>query len=317
VRAATAYAHPNIALVKYWGKRNDELNIPATPSLALTLGDLRTTTHVEETTSSVVVLDDERVDDNKINGWLAQLRRQFDLPHIRIESSSNFPANSGLASSASGFAALTLATSTAFELDLSLQEQCDWARRGSASAARSLHGGFVTLEPRENTCRVSQILHENEWDLSVAVAITSDRSKSTGSTIGMTASRDTSPFYEAWTRTTIDAFGLGLSAVQNKDFPALAQVAEASCRHMHALMLSTEPSLIYWNAATLHCIEAVERMRAGGINVFYTIDAGSHVKAVCESDAVNEVSDRLRQFEGVHGVVVSSIGGPAQLVSER
>ena len=314
MREATAYAHPNIALVKYWGKSNDDLNLPATPSLAITLGDLRTISHVEESVSDVVVLDGERVIDAKLEGWLTLLRNQFGLPPLHIESSSDFPANSGLASSASGFAALTLAISNAFDLDLSLAEQCDWARRGSGSAARSLHGGFVALEPDKRSCRVSQVLDESDWDLSIVVAITSEQVKSTGSTAGMTASRDTSPFYEGWLRATVEAFARCLVAVRNKDFDTLAGIAEASCRQMHALMLSTEPALIYWNAATLNCIEAVNRMRAAGTKVFYTIDAGSHLKAVCEADAVTQVSEELRRVEGVHSVLVSRIGGPAGIV---
>ncbi len=314
MRTATAYAHPNIALVKYWGKSNDELNIPATPSLAITLGDLRTTTRVEESTSDTVVLDDVQVQDAKINAWLAHLRKQFNLPPLRVESSSDFPANSGLASSASGFAALTLAISSAFDLGLSLQEQCDWARLGSGSAGRSLHGGFVALEPQGTSCRVSQVLGESDWDLSIAIAITSDRAKSTGSTAGMTASRDTSPFYEGWLRATSEAFDSGLRAVKNMDFEALAQISEASCRQMHALMLSTEPALIYWNAATLNCIEEVTRMRDDGLDVFYTIDAGSHLKAVCRASVAKQVRDRLRGVEGVYSVLASNIGGPAQLL---
>lgn len=315
MRAATAYAHPNIALVKYWGKSNDELNIPATPSLSITLGDLITTTQVEESSSVAVVLDGNQVHDAKINRWLTRLRKKFDLPPLRIDSSSDFPANSGLASSASGFAALTLAISSAFNLDLSLQEQCDWARLGSGSAARSLHGGFVALEIDGVACHASQILDASEWTLAIAIAITSDSVKSTGSTEGMTASRDTSPFYDGWVRATIEAFDLGLRAVKNKDFDALARISEASCRQMHALMLSTEPALIYWNAATLNCIDAVARMRNDGIRVFYTIDAGSHVKAVCDADVVTRVSEELSRVDGVHSVIVSHIGGPAQIVS--
>ena len=315
MRKATAFAHPNIALVKYWGKSNDELNIPATPSLALTLGGIRTTTQVEESSSDMVMLDGREVRNAKIEGWLERLRGTFDLPPLRIESSSDFPASSGLASSASGFAALTLAISSAFELGLSLQEQCDWARLGSGSAARSIHGGFVALECEGDVCRASQILNAGEWSLAIAIAITSDSVKSTGSTAGMTASRDTSPFYEGWLRATIEAFDRGLVAVKNKDFDALARIAEASCRQMHALMLSTEPALIYWNAATLNCIEAVTRMRKDGIRVFYTIDAGSHVKAVCDADVVTRVSEQLSRIDGVHSVIASGIGGPAQIVA--
>ena len=306
---ATSYAHPNIALVKYWGKRDDELNIPATPSLSLTLGDLRTTTRVEEASADKVVIDGISVTDTKIKRWLSVLRKQLDVPLLRIESTSNFPANSGLASSASGFAALTLAISHACDLNLSLEELCEWARRGSASAGRSLHGGFVAMEPMRTLCRVTQIIDENAWDLSVVVAITSDEAKAVGSTTGMAASRDTSPFYGAWLNSTPQAFQRGLRAVRNKDFKSLATIAEASCRQMHALMLSTEPALIYWNSATLRCIDMVNRLCGAGVDVFYTIDAGAHVKAVCTSENAEEVCDQLSQLDGVSKVVRSGIGG--------
>lgn len=315
MRSATAIAHPNIALVKYWGKSNDELNIPATPSLAVTLGGLRTRTQVAESSSNAVVVDGTDLQDAKINGWLGRLRRQFNLPPLRVESSSDFPASSGLASSASGFSALTLAISNAFNLDLSIDAMCDWARQGSGSAARSLHGGFVALEPEESTCGVSQILDENTWELAIAIAINSDQVKTTGSTAGMTASRNTSPFYDGWMKATTGLFDRGLEAVQSRDFDALAQIAEASCRQMHALMLSSEPALIYWNAATLNCIKEITNMRDDGLAVFYTIDAGSHVKAVCKADVVDTVSARLSRTEGVHSVLVSNIGGPAQIVA--
>ena len=313
MQAATAYAHPNIALVKYWGKSSDELNIPATPSVALTLGGLRTTTRVAEASQDAVVLDGRVVHDAKLHAWLIRLRRQFALPPMRIESTSDFPANSGLASSASGFAALTVAISAAFELDLTLQEKCDWARQGSGSAARSLHGGFVALEPDERSCRVSQIKKAHDWDLYIVIAVTSKEAKSTGSTVGMTASRETSPYYDSWVNTTRNAYQEALQAINAKDFHALGEIAEASCRNMHALMLSTKPPLIYWNAATLACIREVEMLQAAGNNVFYTVDAGSHVKAVCELQHVAAVRDRFRELDGVYDVLLSPIGGAAKL----
>lgn len=313
MRTATACAHPNIALVKYWGKQNDELNIPATPSLSVTLSQLKTTTRIEEAQADVIVLDGVRVDDAKILRWLETVRHNFEFPPLRIESSSNFPASSGLASSASGFAALSLALSDALELDWSLDEICEWARRGSASAARSLHGGFVTLEPLGESCRVSRLAKESDWDLSVVVAVTSSKKKAIGSTTGMVASRESSPFYDAWLDATREQYVEAVDAVKKRNFNLLASLAEASCRQMHALMLSTEPALIYWNSGTLKCIEAVIELRLGGCEAFYTIDAGAHVKVVTKTQYLSQVQEKLGRTEGVEKILLSGIGGKAAI----
>ncbi len=314
MRTATALAHPNIALVKYWGKRDDDLNLPAAPSLAITLSGLNTITTVSESLRDEVRLNGEYVQDVKINQWLEVVRSKFEVPSLSIDSCSDFPTSSGLASSASGFAALTLAVSATCDLNWSTQALCEWARRGSASGARSIYGGFTVMEPENTVCHVRQLLAEDAWDLAVVVAITTDKVKRIGSTEGMTASRATSPFYNAWLDVTKESICDGIQAVVRKDFHSLARVAESSCRQMHAIMLSTEPALIYWNGATLLCIESILRMRESGINVFYTVDAGAHVKAICESSVVEQVNRTLRSIHGVNDVVVSRIGGSARLL---
>lgn len=278
------------------------------------MGGLVTQTHVVEGPSDSVIIDGSAIEDKKIDLWLEAFREAFEIPPIRIESTNNFPVNSGLASSASGFAALTLATAAAFELSLEIAELCHWARRGSASAARSIHGGFVALETAGNRSKAKQVLPENEWDVSVAIAIASSQKKVVGSTAGMKLSEQTSPYYNAWLSATKEAYQRGLQALRTKDFSALGEVAEASCRQMHALMLSSEPALIYWNGTTLACIAAIQGLQREGVPVFYTIDAGPHVKAVCETHALHEVLRGLNSVEGVLDVRASKIGGPARMV---
>lgn len=312
--AVQALAHPNIALVKYWGKRDDELNIPATPSLAMTLGGFSTMTRVESAATDVVHLDGEQVDDKKITAWLAAVREQFDVPPLRVESTSDFPAASGLASSASGFAALALAVSTICELEWSQAKLCEWARRGSASAARSVHGGFVVMEPRDSACAVSQVLAAAEWDLNVVVAINAKTRKPIPSTEGMTRARATSSYYDAWLSSTQTAFQEGVEAVKARHFDMLANVAETSCRNLHALMLSSAPPLVYWNETTIKCIEAITQMRLQGLDVFYTIDAGPHVKAVCDVKVAQDVTRRLNEVPGVVEVRLGRIGEGARLL---
>ena len=306
---AIARAHPNFALVKYWGKRNDELSIPAMPSLSVTVGRMTTTTKVTEAHKDAFSLNTKIREDAKVERWLEAIRGQFDIPKISIESRTNFATSSGLASSASGFAAVTAAINEAFELSMTTDEMCRWARLGSASAARSIHGGFVAMVPQGNDCDVVQILDKDAWDVSVIIVKTTSEVKKVGSTAGMAASRATSPFYDVWLEESSHLFKRGLQAVRDRSFDELAKVTETSCRLMHAVMTSTEPPLLYWNPTTIACIEEVSELQKSLWKVFYTIDAGPHVKLVCRSEDALTIS-RLLAIEGIESkMVVSKIGG--------
>ncbi|MGI9324972.1 MAG: diphosphomevalonate decarboxylase [Pseudomonadales bacterium] len=296
----TATAHPNIALVKYWGKADAPGNIPATPSLSITLDGFRTRTSVTPRTeagSDHIRLNGEATKDKKIDGWLADLRSTFKIPPLNIDSDNNFPTASGLASSASGFAALICAINGACDLGLDAAAQSDWARRASASAARSVFEGFATLSGPE--WQAQALAPAAHWPLRVVVAITSTATKATSSSVGMQASKASSPYFEAWTKQTPLDYGAAQNAVKSKDFMALAAVAEQSCLNMHALMLSTSPPLLYWQPATLACIQAVHELRANGVPVFFTIDAGPQLKAVCLPQAASQVEQRLSGVAGV------------------
>ena len=310
---AVAVAHPNVALVKYWGKRPGPGNVPATPSLSITLDGLTTRTRVEAAETDVVEIDGKSVANAKVDRFVAEMREAFALPPMGISSSSNFPAGAGLASSASGFAALVTAVDSAFSLGLGASERASWARRGSASAARSLFGGFVVLDPDAGAVR---LLQASEWPLAVVVAINSDAAKTVSSTAGMERSRETSPFYAAWTQSTAADFDDACRAVRGRDFDALADVAEHSCLKLHALMLSTRPGLVYWNAATVSAVHAVRELRSAGTPVLFTIDAGPQVKAVCLPEAAPAVADRLQAVPGVKRIVQVDLG-PGAYVEEQ
>lgn len=309
---AVAVAHPNIALVKYWGKRPGRGNVPATPSLSITLDGLTTRTRVDAATEDSLEINGERRQDAKVAGLVAALREDFALPAMRITSCSNFPVGAGLASSASGFAALVTAVNETFALGLPATARVAWARRGSASAARSLFGGFVALDPDAGA---TTVLDRDEWPLEVVIAVTSDAAKAVSSTEGMERSRNTSPFYGAWMQSTATDFDEACRAIRHRDFEALAVTAEHSCLKLHALMLSTRPGLLYWNAATIDAIRAVRALRAAGTPVFFTIDAGPQVKAVCLPAAAATVADRLRELTGVKRVVRVGLGAGARVVA--
>lgn len=310
---AVAVAHPNIALVKYWGKRPGRGNVPATPSLSITLDGLATRTRVDAAAEDSLEINGERRQDAKVAGLVAALREDFALPAMRIASCGNFPVGAGLASSASGFAALVTAVNETFSLGLPASVRATWARRGSASAARSLFGGFVALDPDAGA---STVLDRHEWPLEVVIAVTSDAAKAVPSTAGMERSRNTSPFYGAWVRSTATDFDEACIAVRRRDFEALAATAEHSCLKLHALMLATRPGLLYWNAATVDAIRIVRALRRAGKPVFFTIDAGPQVKAVCLPGAAATVADGLRELTGVKRVMRVGLGAGARVVEE-
>ena len=314
---ATALAHPNIALVKYWGKRAGKTNIPATPSLSITLDTLVTRTSVRESEQDQVEINGTVVSDKKIQDFLIQLRAAYSLPPLSIESFSNFPTSAGLASSASGFAGLLTAIDAAFRLEMSTSERSIWARRGSGSAARSIFGGFTSLEEENGDWCARNVLPMGAWPLKVVIAITSETAKNVGSTEGMERSKQTSPYYGAWTESTKSDHAAGLLAVSQQDFSRLASVAESSCLKMHALMLSSQPPLSYWNGATVETIAAVRELQGAGISVFFTIDAGPQVKALCQEDATDIVVDRLASVPGVLRPLVCGLGPGAYVDQPR
>lgn len=310
----TAVAHPNIALIKYWGKAPGELNVPATPSLSITLDTLSTRTRVQRAAQDRVVLDGVLTDDAKISACVTALRERYALPPLEIDTRNNFPTASGLASSASGFAALVTAIDHEFALGMDAPLRSEFARRGSGSAARSIHGGFVALSAPD--WRAQPVLAPDAWPLEVVVAITTTSRKEISSTIGMRRSME-SPFYAGWISSAQTDFEAGVDAMKTRDFEQLAELAEHSCLKMHGLMLATRPGLLYWNSTTIACLHAIREMRASGTPVFFTVDAGSQVKAVCAPGAAAAVADTLRSVPGVIELLVTGLGEGAHIAESE
>ncbi|NBC22559.1 MAG: diphosphomevalonate decarboxylase [Gammaproteobacteria bacterium] len=304
--SVTAHAHPNIALVKYWGKAPRPGNVPAAPSLSITLDSLTTTTTVRITGSAdAIYLNDQPASDAKIAACLDNLRRRFDIPPLEIRTSNDFPTAAGLASSASGFAALVTAVDAACDLGLSAAARSGLARQASASAARSLFGGFVTLD--EPDWQGRPLLDAESWPLEVVVAVTDEASKSVSSTAGMRASA-ASPYFPAWVESTRTDFAAAQAAVDQRDFERLSDIAEHSCLKMHGLMLATRPGLMYWNPATLACLQRIRELRAAGLAVFFTVDAGPQVKAVCLPASRRQVAEALADVPGVRSLLTTGLG---------
>ena len=312
-----ARARTNIALVKYWGKADVGVNTPAVGSISVTLADLWTDTQVcFDVAQGVDSLElDGRSDaaqTARVSAFLDLIRDAAGVAHrARVTSRNNFPTGAGLASSASGFAALAAAATDALGLTLTPKELSILARRGSGSAARSVFGGFVEMHRGDcsDDAFAEPLAGADHWPLVVVIAITARGPKSVGSTDGMARSAATSPFYAQW----VASSGDDLDAA--RDFDLLADVAEHSCMKMHATAAATRPPLIYFNGATIECLHQVRELRATGVPVFFTIDAGPQVKAVCLPEAATRVRSALEAIDGVEEVLVTGLGGGVERLS--
>ena len=321
MKSSTAIAHPNFALIKYWGKSNVSGNIPAMSSLAITLDSMTSETMVS-------FPDDLKKDTWILNGVeqpsLGQIQlpcdylkkiSPIDKPYL-IESTNNFPTAAGLASSASGIASLITALDNALGTKLSNQQMVEAAILGSGSAARSLFSGFVHLEVVQDQLKCATILEAKEWPLNVIVCITSTKQKTVSSRQGMEISKKTSPMYSDWVSNHQEDMGHAVQAIATKNFKQLGKIAEQNCLKMHKVMITSQPSIDYWNPATYTCVETVKDMQRKGIPVFFTIDAGPQVKVICEPDVCKDVVSLMERVPGVQSIIESSLGKGARIIHE-
>jgi len=318
---ASAKAQPNIALIKYWGKRDTQRNLPAVGSISITLADLYTTMSVTFDSSlpgdSLVV---NGVDDEAMLARAAACLDDVAGPErerATIHSASNFPIAAGLASSASAFAALVVAASAATGQDRTREQLASIAGRASGSAARSMFGGFVELHNATHDIALTNLCGRDDWPLEVVVAITASGPKAVGSTEAMELSRKTSPFYDRWIEQQDADLDEARAAIKDRDFSRLASVAEQNCLKMHSVMWGSRPPMVYWNSTTLACMEAIRDLQSSGTAVFFTIDAGPQLKAVCEPGERSKVREALAGVPGVENVLISGLGDGAVQIDDE
>jgi diphosphomevalonate decarboxylase len=322
--ACRAIAHPNIALAKYWGKTRDGKNLPAVPSLSLTLDAMSTTTTVEfmpELGADRIVINGSPAtadEARRITELLDRVRSTTGLgARASVETANDFPTASGLASSASGFAALALAATKAAGLDWDAAKVSDLARRSSVSAARSVYGGFVTLAAGTTDAEVlaaEPLADASDWPIAMCVAVTTLAKKDVGSTAGMAHTSATSPYYAAWLATAPVLFERVRTAVLTRDLEALGTSAEESAFAMHATALAAAPALIYFSPATVAAVLRVQKLRREGTLAFVTIDAGPHVKVLSHAADAPRVQAALQEVEGVRQVLVARPGPAAACI---
>lgn len=318
---ATAVAHPNIALVKYWGKVDEALNLPANPSLSMNLAILTTVTTVEfqpGLPDDIVTIDGQQAVGRARDRVVAHLDRVRVLGSMgeraRVSSRNDFPAGTGLASSASAFAALSLAATRAAGLYLGEAELSRLARLGSGSACRSVPGGFSLWEgDTDETSFARQLASQEHWDLCDVVAIVSRQHKMVGSHDGH-ALAPTSPLHRARLAAVTELLSAVWTGILERDLETVGRAVEVDALAMHGVMMTSSPSLLYWLPETVAVLRAVRSWRDTGLSVFFTMDAGPNVHCLCRAADAEEVERRLRNLEGILDVLVSGPGEGVRLV---
>ena len=327
-RQAVALANANVALAKYWGKRDEGLNLPCTGSIAITLSGLTTTAQVrfdEELNEDRIVMNGHDVEPHvaeRVRAFLDLARRRAGISiSAEVGLDSSFPFAAGLASSASTFAALTVAAMHALGLSLSPKELSALARRGSGSAARSIYGGYTEWLPGSRSdgsdSYAIQLAPPEHWDLAIVVAITTDEPKRIGSREGMARTVSGSPFFHAWQESHEVDLAAVRKGILDRDLGLLGRAAERNCLKMHATAMASEPPLIYWNPATLAVIHKVIDLRNENVEAYFTIDAGPQVKVLCRPEDGPTVADMIGRVPGVQRILLSKPGGAAGVVESR
>ncbi|WP_425954014.1 diphosphomevalonate decarboxylase [Xylanimonas sp. McL0601] len=316
MNAATAVAHPNIALVKYWGKQDEALNLPATGSLSLTLDVLPTVT-------TVTPGDGPGEDTFELNGRpvtgapLDRVRRFLDLvraragvrDHAHVVSRNTVPTGAGLASSASGFAALATAASAAYGLPLDVPSLSRLARRGSGSAARSVVPGLAVWHAGDDATSFAEPVAGPA--LAMVLATVDAGPKPVPSREAMRRTAATSPYYPAWLATTHDCLEQAVAACARGDLPRLGRLAEANALRMHAAIQACDPPVRYLAPGSVRLFDRVALLRAEGVDVWATADAGPNVVAVCRPEDATRVAGALAQDAAV---TIAGAGPGARLV---
>ena len=324
--SATARARSNIALVKYWGKRDADLNLPAAGSLSLTLDALATETRVSfdpDLDRDELVLADAPAPERarrRVARFLDLVRAQAGATlAARVTSENNFPTAAGLASSASAFAALAVAACAALGLARSSRELSVLARRGSGSAARSIFGGLARMRAGErpdgeDAC-AEPIEGANQMALRMVIAVVGDGGeKADASRDAMERCARTSPLYPGFIASVPADLAQAEAAIRERDVAALGEVAERSALTMHAAAMASRPGILYFEPPSIACFHAIRALRDRGVCAYATADAGPHVKALTREPDAEATAAALRAVPGVSQVIVAGPGGPAEVV---
>ncbi len=292
----SAFAPSNIALCKYWGKRDKILNLPATSSLSVSLGCLGTRTAISlNSKADKVLLNKKLIDSESV--FVKRLIAFLDMfrpvdQFFSIETENNIPTAAGLASSASGYAALVMAINDFLGNVLSNDQLSVLARMGSGSACRSIYQGFVLWERGELDDGMDSFAKRLpfEWPgFCIGIVHVTESEKPVSSRVAMNRTVDTSVFYQNWPKRVEKDLDAILAALKTQDFDLLGRSSESNALAMHATMIDTWPPVLYWQPETVAVFHKVWQMRSQGIPVYITIDAGPNVKLLFQSSNLSDI----------------------------
>lgn len=318
---ATAMAPSNIAFIKYWGKKDSLLNIPENGSISMNLSHLLTTTTVEfdpALKNDEIVINGQK-DEKKAARVSLHLDRIRKLAEIstkaKVVSKNNFPTGTGLSSSASGFAALTVAAANASGLELSEKQLSILARQGSGSACRSIPDGFTEwLEgDTDETSYAVSLYKPDYWDIVDIVAIVNIGPKDVPTSEGQKLAQS-SPFFSVRQKHMQNKIAKIKKFMKEKDFPAFGEIAESEALELHAIMLTSKPSLIYWLPGTIRLMKLVQKWRNDGLPVYFTVNTGQDIHVICQKKDTKRVSKLLEEIEEVKEVIVNLPARGARIV---
>jgi diphosphomevalonate decarboxylase len=313
----------NIAFIKYWGNRPEGGNLPLNPSISMNLAECVTTTSLqldEALKEDRIVLNGSPAGENasrRVVGFLDEVRRRSGATtKAQIESQNSFPTGSGIASSASGFAALALAAAKAYRLNAGTEDLSRLARLGSGSAARSVPGGFVELSEGDSdeASVARQLAPETHWpELRDVIVICSRSEKAISSADGHRLAHS-SEMYAGRLGAVPERAARVRKAIQERNLTALGEASEEDALSMHAVMMTSRPPLLYWVARTIEIIDAVWGLRRKGVEAYFTIDAGPNVHVITIDEHVPSVRDAMGPLGGVR---IDKPGPAARLLQEH
>ena len=317
-------AHTNIAFIKYWGKEDETLILPKNNSLSLTLDAFYTDTQVcfdKKLNKDILFIDGKEQDKKalkKAQVILDLVRKEAGIHEFaRIDSKNHVPTAAGLASSASGLAALAGAASLAAGLNLTKEELSRLARRGSGSASRSIYGGFAEWQKGSSDIDSFAIpIDEADWDIGMIFIIVDDGRKEVSSTEGMRRVVETSPYYDGWISSTKEDLIDMKSAIKKQDIVKVGEIAERSALKMHALNLSANPPFNYWSPESIEAMRMVSELRKQGYPVYLTMDAGPNVKLICKASQMEELMEKLLQTFHKEQLVMAKPGPGIQILED-
>lgn len=315
---ATAIAPSNIAFIKYWGRKNEELRLPANASISMNLSNLLTTTTVEFSPEykEYLVIINNKIDlkeADRVIKFLYLIRKKANIfLKAKVVSNNNFPDGTGLSSSASGFAALTLAATNAAGLNLDEKELSILARQGSGSACRSIPDGFVEWKGEV----AKSIFPENYWDIVDVVAIVSREKKETSSTEGQKFA-STSPFFQTRLNKIDEKIKRFKKTLETKNFTEFGKIIEEEALELHAIMLTSTPSLIYWQSETLKLMKLVKEWRSNGLESYFTLNTGQDIHLIVEGKNKEKLLSKLNDIKEVKEIIINHPSNGARLINNH